>query len=253
MDCDRVRRLLNGYLDGELDLVTALDLEAHLQTCAACAGQYRQLMSLKTALGDKALYRPAPPHLEKQIRAALRKARPASPAGFVVAWRWFAPAALMAAVLLVLAGFLGRGLLIPQSGISLVQQVQMAHVRSLMADHLMDVASTDQHTVKPWFDGKLDFSPPVTDLAAQGFPLIGGRLDALDGRPVAALVYQRNKHVINVFVWPSTAQPAGVQRSADNGYHLIQWNQMGMTFWAISDVSAEDLGTFVQLFQNSIK
>ncbi len=122
-----------------------------------------------------------------------------------------------------------------------------------MANHLMDVVSTDQHTVKPWFNGKLDFSPPVADLTAQGFPLIGGRLDYLDGRAVAALVYQRNKHYINLFIWPSTDKQEGLQISTYNGYHLLHWSQSGMTFWAVSDVETAELRTFVQSFQNSTK
>ncbi len=133
----------------------------------------------------------------------------------------------------------------------LTQEVQVAHVRSLMANHLVDVASTDQHTVKPWFNGKLDFSPPVTDLAPQGFPLVGGRLEYLDGREVAALVYQRNKHYINLFIWPSQDQEAGLQRSDYNGYHLFHWTQSGMTFWAVSDVNPKDLVSFIQAYRKS--
>ena len=122
-----------------------------------------------------------------------------------------------------------------------------------MANHLTDVTSTDQHTVKPWFDGKLDFSPPVEDLAAQGFPLVGGRLDYLEGHPVAALVYRHNKHDINLFIWPSTNQVQGLQVSAINGYNLYQWNQSGMEYWAASDLNAGELRTFVELLQQSIQ
>ena len=253
MTCDRVQLLLNGYIDGELDLVSSLDVEAHMRGCAACSRHYQQLAALHAAASDKALYRPAPPHLEKRLRAALGKAGPAAPARLAVAWGWFAPAAALAALVLFSLGFLARGLWVPSAATPLAQQVQMAHVRSLMADHLTDVTSTDQHTVKPWFNGKLDFSPPVTDLAGQGFPLVGGRLDFLDGQPVAALVYQRNKHYINVFIWPTADKPAGLQSSTDNGYHLFHWNQSGLTFWAVSDVEAGELQTFVQLLQNSLK
>jgi anti-sigma factor RsiW len=253
MNCDRVQLLLNGYIDGELDLVSSLDIEEHLQGCAACSSHYRQLMSLHTAASNKALYRSAPASLEKRIRASLGKAGSTSPARFIFPWTWVTTTALLAVFLLSIAGFLGRSLFPSQSETSLTQQVQTAHVRSLMANHLMDVASTDQHTVKPWFNGKLDFSPPVTDLAGQGFPLIGGRLDYLDGRPVAALVYQRNKHYINLFIWPSTDKQAGLQNSTYNGYHFFHWNQSGMTFWAVSDVESAELGIFVQLFQNGTK
>jgi anti-sigma factor RsiW len=120
-----------------------------------------------------------------------------------------------------------------------------------MANHLTDVVSSDQHTVKPWFDGKLPFSPPVPNLASQGFPLIGGRLDYLDGQPVAALIYQRNKHLINVFIWPSQGNKSDLQNSSYNGYHLLHWSQSGMTFWAVSDLNSEDLLAFIRAFQKS--
>ena len=253
MDCDRVRLLLNGYIDDELDLVSSLDIEEHLQSCTACSNHYRLLMSLHTATSNKSLYRPAPASLEKRIRASLGKASPTPPAWFSLPWGMLTTTAILAVLVLSVAGFLGRSLFTSQTETSLAQQVQTAHVRSLMANHLMDVASTDQHTVKPWFNGKLDFSPPVVDLATQGFPLVGGRLDYLDGRAVAALVYQRNKHFINLFIWPSTDKQADLQNSTYNGYHLFHWSQSGMTFWAVSDVETSELQTFVQLFQNSTK
>ena len=252
MNCDRVQLLLNGYIDGELDLVSSLDIEEHMQSCATCSNHYRLLMSLHAATSNKSLYRSAPPSLEKHIRASLRKTSSAPPVWFKFSWNLFATTALLV-MLFAIAGFWGRSLFLSQSETSLAQQVETAHVRSLMANHLMDVASTDQHTVNPWFNGKLDFSPPVVDLAGQGFPLIGGRLDYLNGRSVAALVYQRNKHYINLFIWPSTDKPGGLQSSTYNGYHLFHWNQSGMTFWAVSDVETTQLQTFVQLFQNSIK
>ncbi len=252
MNCDRVQLLLNGYIDGELDLVSSLDIEEHLQGCAACSNHYRLLQSLHTATSNKSLYHSAPPSLEKHIRASLRKTRATSPTWFNFSWNVFTTTALLA-VLLLVAGFWGRDLFISQSETALAQQVQTAHVRSLMANHLMDVVSTDQHTVKPWFNGKLDFSPPVADLASQGFPLIGGRLDYLNGRSVAALVYQRNKHYINLFIWPSADKQEGLQSSTYNGYHLLHWTQSGMTFWAVSDVENTQLKTFVQFFQNSTK
>jgi anti-sigma factor RsiW len=251
MNCDRVRLLLNGYVDGELDLVSSLDIEEHLRSCAACSNHYRLLTSLHIAASNKALYRPAPSSLQKRVLSSFAKASPTLPAWLSPPWNLFT--AVLVVFLLAVVGFLGRGLFTPQSETSLAEQVQTAHVRSLMANHLMDVASTDQHTVKPWFNGKLDFSPPVADLASQGFPLIGGRLDYLDGQPVAALVYQRNKHYINLFIWPSTEPQEDLQSSAHHGYRLFHWNQSGMTFWAVSDVETIELGTFVQLFQNSTK
>src|ERR1041385_2318639 len=190
MNCDRVRLLLNGYIDGELDLVSSLDIEEHLQSCVACSEHYKLLKSLHTVVSNKSLYHPAPAHLQKQLLASFAKPNSTLPTWFSAPWNLFT-AALLAVLVLSVVGFLGRDLFTSQSEMSLAEQVQTAHVRSLMANHLMDVASTDQHTVKPWFNGKLDFSPPVTDLAANGFPLAGGRLEHLDGRPAAALVFHR--------------------------------------------------------------
>jgi anti-sigma factor RsiW len=149
-------------------------------------------------------------------------------------------------------GVIGRGWLAPNQDALLVQEVQTAHVRSLITSHLTDVNSSDQHTVKPWFSGKLDFSPPVTDLASQGYPLQGGRLDYLNNRSVAALVYQRNKHLINLFIWPSTDGNQAPRISTYNGYHLMHWSQSGMNYWAVSDLSLSELQSFVQLVQQSI-
>ena len=182
MNCEKVLLLLNGYVDGELDLVTSLEIEEHLRECASCSAQHQSLVALHAATADKALYHLAPAGLEKRIRGSLKKANPKPPFWAGISWRWLAPAAALVVILLLLAGTLGRSLMISNQQTLLTQEVQVAHVRSLMANHLVDVASTDQHTVKPWFNGKLDFSPPVTDLAPQGFPLVGGRLEYLDGR-----------------------------------------------------------------------
>jgi anti-sigma factor RsiW len=164
-------------------------------------------------------------------------------------WNWLALAAAI-----ILAAIIGSSLLprlrAPNADQFLATQLIASHVRSLMADHLTDVASSDQHTVKPWLDAKLDFAAPVVDLAGEGFPLIGGRLDYLDNHSAAALVYQRRKHFINLFVWPTTPGDGKGQTTVEReGYHLLHWNDGDFTYWAVSDVNVGDLQNFKQLFE----
>jgi len=165
-------------------------------------------------------------------------------------WSWLALAASLALVAVLIWTFVRTSSVYPKDDL-LAQEVIASHVRSLMANHLTDIPSSDRHTVKPWFNGKLDFSPEVQDLNAQGFPLIGGRLDYLDNRPVAALVYQRRQHFINLFIWPSTHDADRTRKPLmRQGYHLCYWTEGGMTYWAISDLNNAELQEFVQLMQN---
>lgn len=249
MGCNETQHLLDGYIDGELDLTRTLEIEQHLQTCAECSHAYNNQLALRTAIGAGSLYFTPPVHLQKRIQVSLRKASKSKAVPSRRAWRWISIASALAAVLLIALG-LAHIWSVPSTDDHLTQDVLASHVRSLMANHLVDVTSSDQHTVKPWFDGKLDFSPPVVDLAKQGFPLVGGRLDYLDNRPVAALVYQRRKHVINLFLWPSTQNAdSGTRMATRQGYHLFSWTKAGMTYWAVSDVSTSELQQFVQLIQ----
>lgn len=257
MSCQDTQTLIHGYLDGELDPVRNIEIEGHLKECPACVHVYQNQMALRSGIKKGSLYHPSPPGFARQVRSALREADESHPAvraketSWWQSWRpaWVslgfaASLALVALISLRLAPTLSG----PSADELVAQEVLDSHVRSLMANHLTDVPSTDQHTVKPWFSGKLDFSPPVVDLADQGFPLVGGRLDYLAGRPVAALVYQRRKHFINVFIWPSTkdAEQKTLQRQ---GYNLLSWSRSGMTYWAASDVSINDLQEFVQRMQ----
>jgi len=157
----------------------------------------------------------------------------------------------VAAVAMALAVSVTVAVVLPHSMDTLSREVVSNHVRSLMVDHLADVATSDQHTVKPWFAGKLDFSPPVEDLSAAGYPLVGGRLDYLDGKTVAALVYQRHQHRINVFVWPAATAATAERTTTINGYNMISWGQDGLRLWAVSDLNAKELETLVQLLQGT--
>jgi anti-sigma factor RsiW len=241
VDCESTQRVLHGYVDGELDLSGSLEIEGHLESCPNCSRMQQDLLTLREKFNSGNLYFSAPPGMERRIRAALPRQRRtpwlSAPA------RWLAVAASMAVV--AVAVWRAAPL---ATGNTLAQEVVSSHVRSLMPGHLTDVLSSDQHTVKPWFTGKLDFSPSVKDLAAEGYPLVGGRLDYIGGRPVAALVYQRRKHVINVFTWPSP-QESRIVSSVLNGYNVVHWSHAGMAYWAASDVNRADLETFARLLR----
>jgi anti-sigma factor RsiW len=249
VDCDETQDLLHGYLDGELDVVSSRALVQHLQTCLACTQAYEGQRTLQTALRTSALSFAPPPFLHKQIRAAVRRASRADTRPLW--WTWGGLSVAVAVAVVVLLGW-GGGLMLMRFPVDehMLQDVIAGHVRSLMVNHLTDVLSADQHTVKPWFEGHVDFAPPVPDLTAQEFPLVGGRLDYLDNRPVAALVYKRQQHVINLFVWPALS---GVDRPAStvtrHGYNLVQWTTAGMTYWAISTLNAPELGVFAHAIQ----
>lgn len=240
---------MHGLTDEELDLTSNLEVEAHLQECPSCGRAYANHLALKSALGNDALYYKAPANLRNRVRAALREADEDERKPIVLPWRWLAFGASFALVAVVVWS-LAVVRSSPSADDLLAHEVVSAHVRSLMADHLTDVPSSDQHTVKPWFNGKLDFSPTVTDLASQGFPLIGGRLDYIGNRPIAALVYQRRQHLINVFVYPSVNGSDGGNRMAiRQGYNLIHWNRSGMDYWAVSDLNASELQEFANALQ----
>lgn len=252
MNCQEAQNLINGYIDGELDLVRNLEIEDHLQKCVLCSQGYENHRLLRHGIKTGSLYFKAPLDLQKKVQLSVRKAAKAEarPRFLPKGWlRIAAPMAAAALVVLSVVPFL-RG---PSADDLLAREVISSHVRSLMANHLTDVPSSDQHTVKPWFNGKVDFSPPVKDLAEQGFPLIGGRLDYIGNRAVAALVYQRQKHFINLFVWPSASgvdSEVGTKSLARQGYHLFYWTTAGITYWAVSDLEKSELQRFVELAQN---
>jgi anti-sigma factor RsiW len=244
--CDH-KHLLPGYADGELDLVRHLEVEQHLPGCAECAEALRQHQALRAALTDAGLYHRAPDGLRERVRSSLRRAEGARARGPLRPGRLLAAAAALAGVALITWG-VARLRPLPSAEDQLAQEVVSGHVRSLMAGHLLDVPSTDRHKVKPWFNGRVDFSPEVKDLAAEGFPLAGGRLDYLDGHKTAALVYRRQQHVINLFVWHSPDAPDQEPRALTRqGYHLVHWAGAGLTYWAVSDLNESELREFVRL------
>jgi anti-sigma factor (TIGR02949 family) len=259
MDCNQTRTHLHAYLDGETEPKADAAVGHHLETCPCCREEYLAYQQLGFAVRRDATYHSAPERLAHRIASALPATTTPAPTatapgsmGLWSSWlssRW---AASFASFLLIsiLSSGMTYYLTVPDQKDVLAQEVVGAHVRSLMADHLTDVTSADQHTVKPWFNGRVDVAPPVKDFAAEGYPLVGGRLDYLDDRPVAALIYRHDRHLINVFMWPTAAgeiaPPATLVRQ---GYNLLHWQHSGLAFWAISDLNADALNRFVSLMQ----
>jgi anti-sigma factor RsiW len=238
MKCDEVREFLNGYVDDELELGMALQIEKHLRDCAECRRSLEALKAVRSAVGQGGVYRPAPADLRGDV---MRMIRPQGPK------MWWGRAVAITAIAAVILILIGAAVVLRSvnGAAGQVDELVASHLRSLEANHLLDVESTDQHTVKPWFAGRVEFSPPVVDLSADGFALVGGRLDYLDDQRVAALVYRRNKHIINLFIWPGNGQPEVVVK---NGFNLIRFDCAGMVCWAVSDVNAADLQRFCDLF-----
>jgi mycothiol system anti-sigma-R factor len=241
VNCELSAKSLHGYLDGELDAVRAAEFERHLEGCAECLQELESQEALRSTLQQAQLRERARPELRKKVLQSLPRATWGFRWGNILAWQWLAAAAML---LLVLGSgwWLTVGLNTRNAQAELTAEVIDAHVRSLQPGHLVDVLSTDQHTVKPWFNGKVDFAVPVRDFADEGFPLQGGRLDVIYGRTVATLVYGRRKHEVNVFVWPETAgADAAAQATSTRGYQCISWRKDGTEFWAVSDLAMPDL------------
>jgi anti-sigma factor RsiW len=233
MNCEEARPWLTAYLDDELDAAGTVGIEKHLAECPDCRRVHEEGLALRSAIRGAGLYYDPPAGLARKVRPTVR------PSMSWPNWTWAAVGAVAAALVM--------GLVMrtdPQNRIA--EDVLASHVRSLQAGHLVDVESTDKHTVKPWFQGKLDFSPPVPDMAE----LVGGRLDYVNGRPVAALVYKRREHRINVFVWPENGSEAPSTQTLQ-GYQIVHWNEHGMAWWAVSDMG--DLAEFGKQLETSDK
>lgn len=240
--CPDKEILLHGLLDAELDAANTAAIETHLKTCAGCAEEYRALQGLRARIATPEIAYRAPTALRQRIEAMAatptpkpRRLRAAAP------WALSGGFASLAATLAIM-------LSLPNTA-ALENQLIASHVRSTMEQHLVDVETSDRHTVKPWFNGRVDFAPPVVDLKDEGFPLVGGRMDYVDSKAVAAIVYRRNKHVVNLFVWKAGPglNEGWAARSRD-GYSVEHWTQNGLEFWAVSDIESRDLQAFHQAF-----
>ena len=251
MACERADTLVHGYFDNELDALRAAEFESHLEKCPECVAALDALESLRSTINIAQPYEKMSPAFRKKILGDLNVKTPSVIATSRAAtnWRWLAVAATF--LLLIYGAWRVSSLNREFSRETLMaSKIVDAHLRSLQPGHLEDVISTDQHTVKPWFDGKVDFAPPVRDFTEQGFPLQGGRLDVVDNRTVAALVYGRRKHVVNVFIWPTSEKDAAPRTGSIQGYQWIDWRKQGMEFYAVSDASAPDLDQLQRLFSN---
>src|SRR6266581_1697119 len=280
MNCEEAINLMDGYMDGELDPITNQEIERHLRDCRGCEQAYAAQRALvRTIAGGAVPYYKAPAELRQRIQSSLRDGIADRPARTAVArdsqvlfrrrwpelrtillgtpWNWLGLAGLGLAAAIIFAAIIFSNLAPmvrrPAADQFLATQLIASHVRSLMANHLTDVASSDQHTVKPWLDAKLDFAPAVVDLSNEGFPLLGGRLDYLDNRPVAALIFQRRKHFINLFVWPAGADAAASTKAITRqGYQLLHWKDSDLNYWTVSDINEKELQGFKQLFEEQI-
>ena len=251
MTCDEAEILLHALIDGELDAGHALEVEAHIADCPACASEFAAYRRMSLAIAKADLRYTAPPELRRRIEASLPQPPQQQAPSRRSVLRGFA---LGSAVSAIAATGLFAIVLRSDDEQRIESEIVSAHLRSLQAGHLIDVVSTDQHTVKPWFNGKLDVSPPVIDLTAQGFTLIGGRLDYVDARAIGAVVYKRRAHVINLFV----SQTANTERKPAKmetiqGFNIRSWSDRGLNFWAVSDIGADELAEFGDKFEAAMR
>ncbi len=250
MSCEFARTTVHAYFDGELDAIRSAEFEAHAEACVECRVELEAIGRLHTRLQESDLFEQASPHLHYRVRKYIARETKENRTGVLGIRRAFLIPAFgalagAAACLIVFLVFQSHN-----HSARITAELIDAHVRSLQPGHLTDVLSTDQHTVKPWFDGKLDFVPPVSDFSQQGFPLLGARLDIIDGHDVAAIVYSRRKHLINVFIWPYREQEDRLINSGSHrGYNWLRWQSGEMEFWLVSDASAGDLRALQSLIQ----
>src|SRR5215510_1366455 len=248
MQCQESKKILDAYVDNEVDVVQSAALEEHLAGCPDCAHVLEDRRSLKSAVQNAGLRYAAPPELVKEVRQQLGFPEEKTTAP---KWNWFRSAAwgfaAATAMCALVAGILVLQLYTPHDQRMAGLEVD-EHIRSMMADHLVDVRSSEHHVVKPWFQGRLSFSPVVPDLKDKGFPLEGGRLDYVDNKPAAALVYKRSQHIINVLEYPANGS-SGLKVSQQRGYNVIHWAKDGMEYWVVSDLNEPELRQFAGLLR----
>ncbi|MGJ4921190.1 anti-sigma factor [Bradyrhizobium sp. HKCCYLRH2060] len=256
MTCDEAEILIHALADGELDAGHALEVEAHVATCPRCAAELAAIREMKQMLAGADLGYKAPAALRQRIEAALPPVEAAVVTPFAVrpSRRSLLKGFAMGSAVSALAATGLVAIVLRNDDQQRIEaEIVSAHLRSLQAGHLTDVISTDQHTVKPWFNGRLDVAPPVIDLTAEGFTLIGGRLDYVDARPIGAVVYRRRQHVINLFV----AQTSSTERRAARmdtiqGFNIRSWRDRGLSYWAISDIGGDELEEFGERFERKM-
>lgn len=257
MNCDQAMNLLPAYSDGEIDAVNSAEIEKHLLGCAACAARRNELAALRSRIQTEVPYHTAPPALHERVRAAIAREADRTVSAPRRAngsrWRWLGGGALAGSMATVFAWLIGSAVIDWQVGSDLAGEAVTNHARATLANRLIDVASSDQHTVKPWLSARLDYSPPVHDFSQDGLPLIGGRLDYLDGRPVATLVYKYRDHTIDVFMRPvQSGKPVSLPKSATvRGFNVAHGTAAGMECWAVSDASMEVVTSLVRHLTSS--
>jgi anti-sigma factor RsiW len=251
MTCAETQILVHPLLDGELDVCHARDVETHVADCPLCTAQLRQYRALHHALSAPDLRFTAPLSLRRDIEAALPSRRTTHAPSRRLLLQGFAMGSMLSAAAAATVMF---AIIRTDQDERMFSEVMSAHLRSLQAEHLTDVETSDQHTVKPWFNGKLDVAPPVVDLTSQGFTLLGGRLDYINGAGVAAIVYRRRRHVINLFVAPAAGvEDRGAKIETVQGFNIRRWTEQGLNFWAVSDINVDELQEFGQKFEAALR
>src|SRR5438105_5411544 len=239
--CPNQMILLGGLLDGELDAANTALVEAHVARCTGCREELERQQAVRNLIASNGVRYAAPEALQQRVAAAIPELSPTRARRPMLGWLGPAVGGALAASLAMLL------LVQPSQQAGLEQQLISSHVRSLQPGHLTDVQTTNQHIVKPWFNGRIDFSPPVPELADQGFPLAGGRLDSIDGKTVAAIVYHRRLHTVNLFVWP--AKDTTKRSFVKDGFEVTEWSRNGLRYAAVSDIPPADLQQFHKLFE----